>query len=55
MDATSIVQAVVDALNQDKNRPITDCVTHLCYPHGTEISIDEQLLTKDGIQLKEIE
>ena len=59
MDATSIVQAVVDALNQYENReedhPITDYVTHLCYPHGTEISIDEQLLADDGLRLKEIE
>mmetsp|Transcript_34483 Transcript_34483/g.83432 ORF Transcript_34483/g.83432 Transcript_34483/m.83432 type:complete len:444 (+) Transcript_34483:786-2117(+) len=56
MDASSFVKAVVDALNQggvhlDDNhstcRPIplvTDYITHLFYPVGTEINIDEQSL-----------
>ncbi len=54
MDASSIVKAVVDALDQggDVGRNglsvslATDYITHIFYPIGTEIDIDEQLLAK---------
>ena len=59
MDATSFVEAIVDALDQGKEedddssgickgqRPsVTDYITHLLYPLGTEISIDNASLNK---------
>lgn len=50
LDASSIVKAVVDALDQggdvDSNGSsvslVTDYITHTFYPIGTEIEIDEQ-------------
>jgi hypothetical protein len=50
MDASSIVKAVVDALDQGGDADgvsislVTDYITHIFYPIGTEINIDEQLL-----------
>ena len=52
MDTTSIVQAVADALDRDvvqkegdiNNTIITDYITHIFYPKGTEIQIDEEAL-----------
>jgi hypothetical protein len=60
MDATSIVQAVVQALDQgnysndevDDNSTtkiiplVTDYITHIFYPSGTEIDIDEKSLAE---------
>ncbi|KAL7548534.1 hypothetical protein ACHAWF_011820 [Thalassiosira exigua] len=56
MDATSFVRAVVDALDQGGANPdagsgddndlplVTDYITHVFYPIGTEIEIDERAL-----------
>jgi hypothetical protein len=52
MDASSIVQAVVEALDQgvgvDRNGEsislVTDYITHIFYPSGTEVVVDEQQL-----------
>jgi len=48
MDATAFAKAVVDALDQGDStcsRPlVTNYITHLFYPIGTEIKIDEQSL-----------
>jgi hypothetical protein len=55
MDLTSIVKAVVRALDQGNvqadgsDRPIplvTDFITHIFYPIGTEIKIDDDLLAE---------
>jgi len=56
MNATSIVQAVVQALDQGNNDKannntkiiplVTDYITHIFYPSGTEIDIDEKSLAE---------
>jgi hypothetical protein len=59
MDTTSIVQAVADALDRDvvhkegdiNNTIITDYITHIFYPKGTEIQIDEEALYELGVIL----
>jgi len=68
MNANSIVQAVINALNQDGDHNssndndedngsiiTTDYITHIFYPIGTEIDIDEQALLKLGIEVRGIE
>ena len=70
MNANSIVQAVIDALDQDGSHSnndddddedngsstiTTDYITHIFYPLGTEIDIDEQSLLKLGIEVRGIE
>lgn len=64
MNANSIVQAVINALNQDGDHSnndeedstiSTDYITHIFYPIGTEIDIDEQSLLKLGIEVRGIE
>ena len=48
MDASSIVKAVVDSLDQGCNgqlaSQVTDYITHIFYPIGTEVHVDEQSL-----------
>ena len=49
MGATDIVKAVVDALDQGNGRqspPVTDYITHILFPEGTEIDIDEHSLAE---------
>jgi hypothetical protein len=58
MNATSIVQAVVQALDQGNSNDevddnstriiplVTDYITHIFYPSGTEIDIDEKSLAE---------
>ena len=65
MNATSIAQAVINALNQDGDHSnnndeegstiTTDYITHIFYPIGTEIDINEQSLLKLGIEVRGIE
>ena len=70
MHANSIVQAVINALDQDSvhsnnddnddeengsSTITTDYITHIFYPIGTEIDIDEQSLLKLGIEVRGIE
>ena len=64
MDANSIVQAVINALDQDGDHTnndeegstiSTDYITHIFYPMGTEIDIDEQSLLNLGIEVRGIE
>jgi len=46
MDSMDFVEAVVDALTRgdDANGHVTDYITHIFYPIGTEIEIDERAL-----------
>jgi len=49
MDATDFVKAIVDALDQGNGRQIplvTDYITHIFFPSGTEIDIDESSLAE---------
>jgi len=65
MNANSIVQAVINALDQDgmhtnddensSSTITTDYITHIFYPIGTEMDIDEQSLLKLGIEVRGIE
>ena len=65
MNTNSIVKAVINALDQDdihrnngdgdSNTITTDYITHIFYPIGTEIDIDEQSLLKLGIEVRGIE
>jgi len=67
MDADSIVQAVINALDQDginssndndengSSKISTDYITHIFYPIGTEIDIDEHSLLKLGIEVRGID
>lgn len=52
MDATHFAKAVVDALHanggvgdSDRTPLVTDYITHIFYPVGTEIGVDEKALT----------
>jgi len=66
MNANSIVQAVINALGQDGihsnddeddngSTITTDYITHIFYPIGTEIDIDEESLLNLGIEVRGIE